>query len=161
MQVEQAFLLATQAGGQALRRPDLGVIAKGAKADLCFIDGGSPSLLGWHDPVAAVILHANVGDISDVLVNGEFVKRNGKLTAPGYEDVKERFLKSAKKLQKVWIEMGPPEVKPGDKFFDYLEYGEVEKVVTEKRGGQRLIKLRLVFKFSLRKDNFSRLDSTQ
>ena len=134
MQVEQAFLLATRAGGQALRRPDLGVIATGATADLCFIDGNSPSLLGWHDPVAAVILHASVGDISDVLVDGEFVKRNGKLTAPGYGDVKERFLKSAKRLQKVWIEMGQPEVKPGDKFFGYLEYGEVEKVVTEKRG---------------------------
>ena len=55
MTANQAFLLATRNGGLALRRPDLGVIAEGAKADLVIWDGESPALLGWVDPVAAVI----------------------------------------------------------------------------------------------------------
>ena len=134
MSVEQAFLLATRAGGLALRRPDLGVITKGAVADLCFFDGTSPSLLGWYDPVAAVILHANVGDISDVIVDGHFVKRDGRLTASGYEDVKERFLKSVKKIQEVWVGIGDPKFELGkDKFMGFLEYGGVKKVVTERK----------------------------
>lgn len=134
MQVEQAFLMATRAGGLALRRPDLGVITKGATADLCFFDGNSPSLLGWYDPVAAVILHANVGDISDVLVGGKFVKRNGKITAPGYGEIKEKFIKSARKLQEVWSKLEKPDLKIGDKFLGMKDYGEVEKVVTERKG---------------------------
>ncbi|EON98427.1 putative amidohydrolase family protein [Phaeoacremonium minimum UCRPA7] len=66
----QAFLMATRHGGLALHRDDLGIIAEGAKADLVVFSTDSPGLLGWVDPVAAVILHANVGDIEHVLVGG-------------------------------------------------------------------------------------------
>lgn len=134
MQVEQVYLMATRAGGLALRRPDLGVITKGSTADLCFFDGDSPTLLGWHDPVAAVILHAHVGDISDVMVGGKFVKRDGKITAPSYGEIKEKFVRSARKLQAAWIKMGKPELKIGDKFLGIKDYGTVETVVTERKG---------------------------
>jgi hypothetical protein len=70
MSVVQAFHLATRAGGLALRRPDIGVIASGAKADLLVFDGTSLSMLGWVDPVAAITLHASVGDIESVTVSG-------------------------------------------------------------------------------------------
>jgi cytosine/adenosine deaminase-related metal-dependent hydrolase len=97
--VTQAFLLATRNGGLALGRKDLGVIMEGAKADLLVWDGRSPSLLGWADPIAAVILHACVGDIDHVLVDGKFVKRDGKLTVETYEDDVNTFLDSAKRIQ--------------------------------------------------------------
>ncbi|EPE30917.1 Metallo-dependent hydrolase [Glarea lozoyensis ATCC 20868] len=99
--VTQAFLLATRNGGLALGRPDLGVISVGAKADLVIFDGRSPALLGWRDAVAAVILHAGVGDMESVLVDGEFVKREGKLVVDGYEGVKTRFLEAAGRIQDV------------------------------------------------------------
>src|SRR5262249_28247928 len=83
MSATQAFLLATRNGGLALGRPDLGVIAPGAKADVVVWDGRSPSLLGWSDPIGAVILHASIGDIDHVLSNGRFVKRDGKLSIDG------------------------------------------------------------------------------
>ena len=68
--VNQAFLLATRSGGLALRRPDLGVIRKGAKADLVVWNAReSPALLGWRDPVAAVL---------NVMVDGKFVKRGAR-----------------------------------------------------------------------------------
>ena len=75
MSVNQAFLLATRNGGLALKRPDLGVIAPGAKADIVVFKGDSPNMIGWVDPVAAVILHSNVGDVEHVLVNGQFKKK--------------------------------------------------------------------------------------
>ncbi|EFQ34199.1 amidohydrolase [Colletotrichum graminicola M1.001] len=104
MTVNQAFLLATRKGGLALRRSDIGIIAEGAKADVIVWDGESPALLGWVDPVAAVILHASVGDVEHVLVDGKFVKKDRKLVVPGYSDVKKRFLESARKIQQTWKE---------------------------------------------------------
>lgn len=117
MSVKQAFLLATRHGGLALHRNDLGIIAPGAQADLVVFDGRSPSLLGWNDPIAAVILHANVGDIDHVLVGGEFRKRDGKLTAKDYAAVQDRFLASAKRLQAVWSSLPSPPVAAGIPFF--------------------------------------------
>jgi cytosine/adenosine deaminase-related metal-dependent hydrolase len=102
MSAEQAFLLATRKGALALRRPDLGGIFVGAKADLVVWDGTSPPLLGWDDPVAAVILHASVGDIEAVVVDGKWVKRAGKLVNPAYPTARTRFLATAKRLQAVW-----------------------------------------------------------
>ena len=107
MSVNQAFLLATRNGGLALRREDLGVLEVGAKADLLVWDGESPGMLGWADPVAAIILHANAGDIKHVLVDGKWKKRDGELVVDldgGYGRLKERFLESARRLQAVVVE---------------------------------------------------------
>ncbi|KAK8037786.1 hypothetical protein PG991_001132 [Apiospora marii] len=103
-----AFLLATRAGGQALRRDDIGVIAEGAVADLLVYDGRTPSLLGWVDPVAAVILHANAGDLEHVLVGGKFAKRDGKLTAQNYAKVQDKLLESALRIQATWRDLPIP-----------------------------------------------------
>jgi cytosine/adenosine deaminase-related metal-dependent hydrolase len=108
MSVEQAFLLTTRAGGLALRRPDIGVLVEGAKADLVVFDGTSPNMLGWDDPVAAVILHSNTGDVEHVLVNGEFRKRDFKLVVPGYAETQKRFLASARRIKELWKQMPYP-----------------------------------------------------
>lgn len=109
MSVTQAFYLATRSGGLALRRPDLGVIEEGAKADIVVWNAeDSDSMLGWTDPVAAVMLHANAGDALHVLVDGVFVKKDGKLTDPNYRDVRRRFGESAKKIQQEWLELEYP-----------------------------------------------------
>ncbi|KAK7420248.1 hypothetical protein QQX98_002903 [Neonectria punicea] len=121
MSVNQAFLLATRSGGLALRRDDLGVLAEGAKADLVVWDGKSPSLLGWNDPVATVIIHASIGDIKHVVVDGKFKKRDRKLTEEGYDAIQERFLKSARKIQKIWKERPNPVLEgKSPSGFDYI-----------------------------------------
>ncbi|KAF5121986.1 5-methylthioadenosine/S-adenosylhomocysteine deaminase [Metarhizium anisopliae] len=103
MSVAQAFKLATRAGGLALRRPDLGVIQVGAKSDLVIWNAReSPSMLGWVDPVAAIVLHANIGDILHVMVNGKFVKKDGKMLARDYQNVRDRFQASAERIQSIW-----------------------------------------------------------
>lgn len=131
--VNQAFLLATRNGGLALRRKDLGVIAPGAKADLVVWDGRSPAMLGWTDPVAAVILHASVGDIDHVLVGGEFRKRDGRLVVEGYADVQERFLASAERIQGAFREIPLP-VLEGN-FLTGSAYGEVLQLDAQRGDG--------------------------
>ncbi|OJD30439.1 amidohydrolase family protein [Diplodia corticola] len=121
MSVNQAFLLATRNGGRALRRDDVGVIKVGAVADLVMFDGNSPNMLGWADAVAAVVLHSNVGDVKDVMVGGEWRKRDGMLvTKQDRKKVEERFLASARRIQAIWKDTPPPvlegEWKPGVAF---------------------------------------------
>lgn len=109
MSVVQALRLATRAGGLALRRADLGVLSVGAKADLVVWNArDSLSMLGWDDPVAAVMLHASTGDVFHVMVDGKFVKKDGKLLAPGYKSVREQFEASAAKIRKIWRDMPYP-----------------------------------------------------
>ncbi|OAA70396.1 amidohydrolase family protein [Cordyceps fumosorosea ARSEF 2679] len=114
MGTDQAFKLATRSGGLALRRPDLGVIEVGAKADLVVWNArDSFSMLGWVDPVAAVMLHASVGDVWDVMVDGKFVKREGKMVAGKLDEVRARFMTSARKIQKIWRETPYPAAPQG------------------------------------------------
>lgn len=114
MSVEQAYYLITRAGALALRRPDLGAIQVGAKADMVVYRTDAPNMVGWSDPIAAVVLHSDVGDVEDVLVDGQFAKRSGKLVYPDYADVSSRFTDSARRIQSIWAGMEWPSL--GDTF---------------------------------------------
>ncbi|KAK3210284.1 hypothetical protein GRF29_44g2237488 [Pseudopithomyces chartarum] len=133
MTTEQAFHLITRAGALALRRDDLGVIVPGAKADLAIFNADTPNLLGAeYDPVAAIILHSNTGDVEDVVVGGEFVKREGKILYEGYGEVKRRFRESARKIQRVWSEMEWENYWEDSLFLGVTEYGTAEEIDTQR-----------------------------
>lgn len=130
MAVEDAFLLATRQGGRALRRDDIGVITVGAQADLIVFDGNSPNMLGWSDPVAAVILHANASDIQHVLVRGEFRKRDFQLVnlaRPWYQ-LRQQFLEASKRIKP---QFGSPPPLP-DKLWGVIEFGDVNIASTRR-----------------------------
>ncbi|UPK91445.1 hypothetical protein LCI18_002380 [Fusarium solani-melongenae] len=135
MSANQAFHLATRAGALSLRRPDLGVITPGAKADLVVWDGANPALLGWVDPVAAVMLHASVADIEHVLIDGVFVKRNHKLTVSNYPEVKTRFLKSARRIQGVIMDTPLPRPKQGETWASGAQLDQAGEVDVERGEG--------------------------
>ena len=125
MSVEDAFLLATRQGGQALHRDDIGVLRVGAKADLvCFDGDSSPNMVGFTNAVAAVVLHSNVGDIKHVLVDGEFRKRDGKLVtvSQSWDEIRTKFAEVARRIQR---ENASPPALP-ETFWGGGEYGDVE-----------------------------------
>ncbi|RSL87548.1 hypothetical protein CDV31_016233 [Fusarium ambrosium] len=131
MSVNQAFLLATRSGAQALRRPDLGVLKAGAVADVVVFEGNAPNLLGWRDPVAAIILHSNPGNVEHVLVDGQFRKRNFTLVNPRnasrqLDDAAERFLESAVRIQDEFLADGEPRLE--GEFRESVDYVWLEEV---------------------------------
>ena len=131
MTVEDAFLLATRRGGRAVHRDDIGVLRIGAKADIVCFNADSPNMVGWTDPIAAVVLHANVGDIKDVMVGGEFRKRDGNLVLkhgnwPGFS---KKFAEVARRIQK---ENSNPQPL-GDKFWGFKDFTDVEMMTTRRK----------------------------
>lgn len=116
MSVKQAFLMGTRNGGLALKRPDLGVLNVGAKADVVVFSTDAIGLIGWTDPVAAIVLHSNVRDIEQVYVDGKIVKSDGKLVLDWQgQGLGEQFQASVNKykegLQKINVTAFAEELK--------------------------------------------------
>ncbi len=57
-----------------------GSLTPGKKADVIVIDATAPNLAPLMDPAAAVALSADVSNVESVITNGEFRKRDFKLT---------------------------------------------------------------------------------
>jgi cytosine/adenosine deaminase-related metal-dependent hydrolase len=57
-----------------------GSLTPGKRADIVVIDATAINVTPVHDPVAAVVLMADVSNVEHVLVDGEFRKRDFKLT---------------------------------------------------------------------------------
>lgn len=113
MSVEQVFLLGTRNGGLALNRPDIGVLQAGAVADIVVFDTDRMGLLGWQNPIATVVLHANQGDIDTVIVGGVVRKEQKKLTNPPSSELKQAFLQRQKQFLASYYETNFTEFKIG------------------------------------------------
>lgn len=74
----------------------IGSIEVGKKADIVVFDTLSPNLAGALDPFQAIVFNASNADVELVMVNGEIVKRDGKLTkiewGPVARELKEKAL---------------------------------------------------------------------
>ncbi|MFC4911155.1 amidohydrolase family protein [Actinomadura gamaensis] len=76
-----------------------GEIAPGRQADLVLLRTDLPGVAPVHDPVAAVVLHADTRAVETVLVAGRVVKRDGRLVAD-VRAVLDRLAASAEHLAK-------------------------------------------------------------
>ena len=88
-------------------------------------------MLGWTDPIAAVILHANVGDVTDTMVGGSFVKRDRKLVLKkggDWVDFSKKFAEVAERIQGENSNLIPLP----NKFFGVGEFADVEIMSTRR-----------------------------
>jgi cytosine/adenosine deaminase-related metal-dependent hydrolase len=75
------FSAATLGGAAALKRPDLGRLCPGAKADMVIVDFTDPRVGPVFDPIKA-LLHAATSDLVErVLIDGRTVYSEGKVVA--------------------------------------------------------------------------------
>ena len=97
-----AFRLGTLGGAEALNLAHLiGTVEVGKRADLVIFDAESVNLAAAEDPIAGVVFHASSEDVEYVLVDGEIVRRGGKLVrdwAPVAKELKQR----ANDVRKRW-----------------------------------------------------------
>lgn len=70
----------TVEGARMLRQLDrIGTLAPGKQADLVVIDANALNMQPLHDPVAAVVFQASLANIRDVMVAGQWKKRDHRL----------------------------------------------------------------------------------
>jgi cytosine/adenosine deaminase-related metal-dependent hydrolase len=68
----------TATAANLIKRPDLGIIARGATADLTVVDMTHPHLRPLFDPRRALIALANRANVDQVIVNGRQLINAGR-----------------------------------------------------------------------------------
>ncbi len=75
--LNHVFAAATVGGASALRRTDIGRIARGAKADLVLADCRIPAMQPCRDPLRSLVFSASDRAVRHVFVDGNQVVRDG------------------------------------------------------------------------------------
>ncbi len=104
---------ATLVGANALRRPDLGRVEAGAKADLLVFDLFKPHLQPVWDPVKNLVWKGHGGDIAMVMVHGEEIVRDGKFLKADEAAVMRTAAGAAQKIWEIGVERGILPVRNG------------------------------------------------
>lgn len=104
---------ATLVGANALRRPDLGRVEAGAKADLLVFDLFKPHLQPVWDPLKNLVWKGHGGDIAMVMVHGEEIVRDGKFLKADEAAVMRTAAGAAKKIWDIGVARGILPNKPG------------------------------------------------
>ncbi|WP_205648702.1 amidohydrolase family protein [Acuticoccus kandeliae] len=77
---EEMLAAALDGGARSLRRDDLGRIAPGARADIALLDLNSLTFLPMNDLRRQLVFAEDGSSVRHVLVDGEIVVRDGRLT---------------------------------------------------------------------------------
>ena len=88
MPAETLLAMATRGGGAALMEPGLGVIEKGAPADLIAVDTDEPHLWPTQNLVHTLVESASGADVRHSIVNGKLLMRDRELLTIDYERVR-------------------------------------------------------------------------
>ena len=80
LNAEEVFKMATIFGAKSLGLEDqIGSIEVGKKADIILIDGKSPQLTPFRNPISHIVYSANGGNVDTVICNGEILMQNREL----------------------------------------------------------------------------------
>jgi cytosine/adenosine deaminase-related metal-dependent hydrolase len=102
---EEALRMITLGGAEALGIEHLvGSITPGKRADLVVIKCDKLNIVPVVDPIGTIVLNSNNSNISDVMVDGRWVKRKGEVIAIGgegqWEKMREDMIARTKRLVK-------------------------------------------------------------
>ena len=75
-----------------------GSITPGKEADIIMLRTDSINMFPVNNPVNAVIMSANVGNIDTVMIGGQILKKNGQLVGVDIQSVREKIVKSQEKI---------------------------------------------------------------
>jgi cytosine/adenosine deaminase-related metal-dependent hydrolase len=101
--VDEVLYMATLGGAEAIHmEAEIGSVEIGKRADVVLIRTDSPCMVASGDFAAAIVMHASPSDVDTVMVSGEVVKRNGKLTRVDWGTLKNQLVESRKELELRW-----------------------------------------------------------
>lgn len=98
MPAKDVYKMATSMGAEAMGLDKAGKLKEGYLADIITIDVDSPTPINKHNVYDQLILFRNPENVKDVMVNGKFLKRSGKLLTIDEEVVKEELRQAAQKF---------------------------------------------------------------
>ena len=99
MTVRQVLELATIKSAQCFGLDDrIGSLAPGKEADIVLLRKSDINMRAVEDPISAIVLHANVANVDTVIVGGNIVKQNGKLTHRDLSQKLAELERSSKRL---------------------------------------------------------------
>lgn len=94
----EVFRAATIGGAEALGRPDLGRLAKGARADIVLVDITRPHAVPMRDPLAFLVFSATGADVDTVIVDGRTVVRDRRLLTTDLDDALGRLSRAGEEV---------------------------------------------------------------
>ncbi len=98
---EQVVKMATVDGAGALGLSGrIGSIEEGKEADLVVVDVSAPHMMPIYRPASHLVYAARGSDVTDVMVEGRFVVRDGKLLTIDIEDIMDRVAACCRKINK-------------------------------------------------------------
>jgi len=96
---QEALSWATVEGARMLCMEDcIGSLTVGKQADLVIIAADALNMQPIHDPVAAVVMQASIGNVDSVMVAGEWKKRGGQLLAANLTNKLEKLRESGERI---------------------------------------------------------------
>jgi cytosine/adenosine deaminase-related metal-dependent hydrolase len=101
--VDEAIYMATLGGAEAVNRDhEIGSLEIGKLADLLIISVDSPMMVGSVDLAAAMVMHATPADVETVIVNGEIVKKDGKLQRVNWNVLKKKLAENRAEMEELY-----------------------------------------------------------
>jgi cytosine/adenosine deaminase-related metal-dependent hydrolase len=96
----QALELATIKSAQCFGLDGkIGSLTPGKEADIVLLRKSDINMRAAADPISAIVLHAGVANVDTVIVGGNVVKQNGKLT---YRDLPQRLAELDRSSQRLY-----------------------------------------------------------
>ena len=100
---DEILYMATQGGAAAIHMEnEIGSLEVGKLADIVLIRTDSPSMIASVDYSAALVTHYMVSDVHAVMINGEWVKRDGELKRINWNTLKEELRQNRASLENRW-----------------------------------------------------------
>ena len=98
---DDVLYMATLGGAAAIHMEDkIGSLEVGKLADIVLIRTDSPSMIGAVDYGAALVTHAAPSGVDTVLINGEIVKKGGKLMKVDWDELKVKLQRNREDLER-------------------------------------------------------------
>ena len=105
---KEVFRMATEAGARALGFPHCGRLEPGYQADLAALDLETTSLTPVHDPLSLLVYSARAGEVSDLMVEGRWLMREGRILTFDEKETRTQVALIAEEIQALLRERPTP-----------------------------------------------------